>query len=275
MNSSGSGDGPVRLGARACSPLGVCARGRPRLGIGGVPRSDMRELGRRTRAATGIDDPIVRLPSMLSRGARGVDEGMCIELLPPPPPPPEGLWRAPAMRLLGRGMALSSARYTTRDRSLAVLMRVSSAFILAIISAIMRLEPAAPLPAVAVRGVDGTPLMRAAARTDARSCARADGDEVRCEAPSVWLRRGAVDEDAAAGLSSCTEASVGGSEPRTSRLRRREWPMAPRRREMGTRLRLGDESAWRLEGRSAEAEAACLRGELSKLWSDRGAGGSS
>lgn len=81
-------------------------------------------------------------------------------------------------------MALSSPGPTTRDRSLAELIRDSSAFILDIISAIMRFDPAAPPLAdkLVERGADETltaPPMRAAARTEARSWARAEGDEVR------------------------------------------------------------------------------------------------
>ncbi len=60
--------------------LGVWDRGKPKLGIGGVPRSDILELGLLTREGTGIEEPIVRLPSMLTRGARGVDVGIWIEL---------------------------------------------------------------------------------------------------------------------------------------------------------------------------------------------------
>ncbi len=85
---------------------------------------------------------------------------------------------APAIRELGRGIADTSAGPTTRERSLAELMRVSRAFILEIISAIIRLDPAAPLAGWALRGVAGT-VMRAAARTDARNCARADGEDAK------------------------------------------------------------------------------------------------
>lgn len=48
--------------------------------MGGVPRSDILELGLRTREGTGMDEPMVRLPSILARGARGVEVGMWIEL---------------------------------------------------------------------------------------------------------------------------------------------------------------------------------------------------
>lgn len=137
--------------------------------MGGVPRSDMRELGRRTREGTGIEEPMVRLPSILALGARGVEVGMWIELIPAMEVLATGEPNAPlpAMRELGRGIALSSLGPTTRERSLAELMRVSSAFILEIISAIMRLDPAAPL--TPGRGVDGGAPMRVAARTEARS----------------------------------------------------------------------------------------------------------
>lgn len=148
--------------------------------MGGVPRSDILELGLCTREGTGMDEPMVRSPSMLARGARGVETGMGIELKPLALGEPNV-----AMRELGRGMALSSPGPTTRERSLAELIRVSSAFILEIISAIMRFEPAAPLAGMAERGVEGTPPpMRAAARAEARSCARAEGEDVR---PCAWL----------------------------------------------------------------------------------------
>lgn len=69
-----SGDGPRLLvcGVDRC-PLGVVERGSPTLGIGGVPRSDSRELGRRDVdldspfVGTGIELPIVALPSKLGR----------------------------------------------------------------------------------------------------------------------------------------------------------------------------------------------------------------
>lgn len=163
MNSRGSGEGPPREPPLAWSPLGVCDRGKPRLGSGGVPLSDILELGLRTRDGTGIEEPMVRFPSILARGARGVEVGMWIELLPRPAAEEDAVGdpkAAPAIRELGRGIALSSLGPTTRERSLAELMRVSRAFILEIISAIIRFDPAAlaPLQDTAERGVEGTPV---------------------------------------------------------------------------------------------------------------------
>lgn len=226
---------PPRLDPRVCKVEGVCDRGKPKLGIGGVLRSDIREEGRRTRDGTGIDEPMVRLPSILARGPCGVDVGRWILFLstivvamedPNAPPPP-------AIRELGRGIALSSFGPTTLDKSLAELIRVSSAFIFEIISAIIRLDPAAPLLA-AGRGVEGpAPAIRVAARTEARRCALALGEDVspcveECEACDgvpirVSLRervlvRVVMDSVVVVGLSSCTAASDDGSAARTSLL---------------------------------------------------------
>ena len=96
---------------------------------------------------------MVRLPSMDALGARGVDVGMWIDEIPPPavgePSPSACPLALPAMRELGRGIADTSCGPTTRDKSLALLILVSSAFILLIMSAIIRLLPAAPLAAAA------------------------------------------------------------------------------------------------------------------------------
>lgn len=160
------GDAP-----RTAEP-GAADLGKPREGNGGVTLSDMRELGLRTRDGTGIELPMVRFPSKLGRPARGVDVSTT-ELCPgelkgwlPRLPVP--------MRELGLGIALSFSGPTTRDRSFAELMRVSSAFILEIMSAIIRFVPGG-----AVAGVRGIVPPLVAALTDARRCARADGDEVR------------------------------------------------------------------------------------------------
>lgn len=236
MNSKGRGEGPPLEPPLACKPLGVCERGKPRLGMGGVPRSDILELGRRTLEATGMEEPIVRFPSMLARGARGIEVGMWIEFCAIPAAEEDAVGEpntVPAIRELGRGIALSSFGPTTRDKSLAELMRVSSAFILEIISAIIRFEPAAfaPFEGITERGVEGTPIwpwMRAAARTDARSCARAEGEDVR---PLVWdvllwegVPRARVDVreevDGWVELSSCTAARWNPSAARTSLLNR-------------------------------------------------------
>ena len=101
---SGDGDGPLRDEPRWWRLEGVWDRGRPREGMGGVPRSSKRELGRRTRDGTGIDEPIVRLPSIDARGARGVEVGMWIELCPAPVGEPNV--EAPAIRDEGRGIAV-------------------------------------------------------------------------------------------------------------------------------------------------------------------------